>query len=211
MEPTLENRFGRAPDHIKRVTVYASSSNALAKPYYDAAARLGTVLGRAGLDIVYGGGGVGLMLAMADHALAEGAHVHGVIPDFLNTVEHGHKNLSRLEVVADMRERKHRMIADSHAVVSLPGGCGTFEELFEVLTLKRLGLFTGPIVLVNTSGYFDRFVDFLQHSVRERFMSERHLQMWSIVQEPEQVLEAMRSAHAWSSAAREFAAVRARS
>ena len=204
----MENRFGQAPLQIKRVTVYASSSGALDASYYDAASRLGTVLGRAGLDIVYGGGGVGLMRAMADHALAEGAHVHGVIPHFLNTVEHGHRSLSRLEVVADMRERKHRMIADSNAVISLPGGCGTFEELFEVLTLKRLGLFLGPIVLVNTNGYYNRFVDFLQHSVRERFMSERHLQMWSVVGEPEQVLVALQSATEWSREAREFAAVR---
>lgn len=202
-------QFSTAPAHIKRVTVYASSSNALAASYYDAAARLGAVLGRAGLDIVYGGGGVGLMRAMADQALAAGAHVHGVIPHFLNTVEHGHQNLSRLEVVADMRERKHRMIAESHAVVSLPGGSGTFEELFEVLTLKRLGLFLGPVVLVNTNAYFDRFVDFLQHSVRERFMSEQHLGMWSLISEPEQVIEAMHRAPAWSSAARDFAAVRA--
>jgi len=197
-----------APEHIKRVTVYASSSGALAECYYDAAARLGAVLGGAGLDIVYGGGGVGLMRAMADRALAAGAHVHGVIPHFLNTVEHGHKSLSRLEVVDDMRERKHRMIADSHAVVSLPGGSGTFEELFEALTLKRLGFFTGPIVLVNTNRYFDRFVDFLNHSVRERFMSDLHLRMWSLVQEPEEVLQAMHSAADWSSEAREFAAVR---
>jgi uncharacterized protein (TIGR00730 family) len=201
--------YSRAPAHIKRVTVYASSSNALDPSYYDAAARLGSVLGSAGLDIVYGGGGVGLMRAMADQALAAGAHVHGVIPHFLNTVEHGHQNLSRLEVVADMRERKHRMIADSHAVISLPGGSGTFEELFEVLTLKRLGLFLGPVVLVNTNAYFDRFVDFLQHSVRERFMSEQHLGMWSVVSQPEQVIAALHLAPSWSSDARDFAAVRA--
>lgn len=197
-----------APAHIRRVTVYASSSNALAAPYYEAAARLGTALGRAGLEIVYGGGGVGLMRAMADHALAAGAHVHGVIPHFLNTVEHGHKNLSRLEVVEDMRERKHRMIVDSNAVISLPGGSGTLEELLEVLTLKRLGLFLGPVVLVNTSGYFDGFVEFLRKSVEERFMAERHLLMWSVVPEPEQVIEALHSAAAWDEEAREFAAVR---
>lgn len=205
----MQTPFGKAPPHIKRVTVYASSSNALAPGYYEAAARLGTVLGGAGLEIVYGGGGVGLMRAMADSALAAGAHVHGVIPHFLNTVEHGHKNLSRLEVVADMRERKHRMIADSHAVISLPGGSGTFEELFEVLTLKRLGLFLGPVVLVNTNAYFDRFVDFLQHSVRERFMAEQHLGMWSLVAEPEQVMDALRAAPVWSSGSLDFAAVRA--
>lgn len=192
---------------VKRVTVYASSSNALVDSYYDAAGRLGTVLGRAGISIVYGGGGVGLMRAMADHALAAGAHVHGVIPHFLNTVEHGHKSLSQLEVVNDMRERKHRMLVDSDAVISLPGGSGTFEELFEVLTLKRLGEFLGPVVLVNTNGYFDRFVDFLEHSVRERFMSERHLEMWSVVDQPEDVLDAMRASKQWDRSARTFAAV----
>ena len=99
-------------------------------------------------------------------------------------------------------------IADSHAVVSLPGGSGTFEEVFEVLTLKRLGLYLGPVVLINTRRYFDRFVDFLHHSVNERFMSDKHLQMWSVVDEPEQVLDAMHNAVRWSAAAREFAAVR---
>ena len=196
-----------APAQVQRVTVYASSSNALAESYYDAAGRLGAVLGRAGVNIVYGGGGVGLMGAMANRALAEGAHVHGVIPGFLNTVEHGHQNLSQLEVVPDMRERKHRMLVDSDAVVSLPGGSGTFEEVFEALTLKRLGDFLGPIVLVNTNNYFDRLVNFLEHSVSERFMSELHLEMWSIVDEPEQVFEAMLRATKWSRDARKFAAV----
>lgn len=196
-----------APAQVQRVTVYASSSDALAESYYDAAGRLGTVLGKAGVNIVYGGGGAGLMGAMANRALAEGAHVHGVIPDFLNTVEHGHQNLSQLEVVGDMRERKRRMLVDSNAVVSLPGGSGTFEEVFEVLTLKRLGHFLGPIVLVNTNSYFNRLVDFLEHSVSERFMSELHLEMWSIVDEPEQVFEAMLRATKWSRDARKFAAV----
>jgi uncharacterized protein (TIGR00730 family) len=192
---------------IRRVTVYASSSNALRAPYYDAARRLGEVLGRAGMEIVYGGGGVGLMRAMADAALAAGAHVHGVIPDFLNSVEHGHKALSKLDVVANMRERKHRMLENSQAVISLPGGSGTFEELFEVLTLKRLGQFFGPIVLVNTNGYFNRYVDLLEFSVRERFMSETHLQMWSVIDEPEQVLDALKSAAGLRRDAASFASV----
>lgn len=196
-----------ASNQVQRVTVYASSSNALAASYYDAAERLGMVLGQAGVDVVYGGGGVGLMRAMADQAMAAGAHVHGVIPGFLNTVEHGHQNLSRLEVVSNMRERKHRMLVNSDAVVTLPGGSGTFEEVFEVLTLKRLGDYLGPIVLVNTNHYFDRLVDFLEHSVSEGFMSELHLEMWSLVEEPEQVFEAMLSATKWSHDARKFAAV----
>ena len=192
---------------VQRITVYASSSNALAGSYYDAASRLGTVLGQAGMNVVYGGGGVGLMGAMADSALIAGAHVHGVIPHFLNTVEHGHQKLSKLEVVEDMRERKHRMLIGADAVVTLPGGSGTFEEVFEVMTLKRLGDFLGPIVLVNTNRYFDRLVGFLKHSVNERFMSEKHLEMWSVVDEPEQVFEAIASARKWSKDARKFAAV----
>lgn len=197
-----------APPTVSKVTVYASSSNALAASYYAAAARLGEVLGRAGLDVIYGGGGVGLMGAMADSAMAHGAHVHGVIPGFLNTTEHGHRGLSRLEVVNDMRERKHRMIVESDAVIALPGGSGTFEEVFEVLTLKRLGQFLGPIVLVNTNGYFERLADSLRHAVAENFMAERHLDMWTMVQEPEQVIEAMRDAAPWSAEARRFAALR---
>lgn len=199
----------KALKQARRVTVYASSSNGLHDDYYQAASQLGTALGRAGLEIVYGGGGVGLMRNMADSALAEGAHVHGVIPGFLNTVEHGHKGLSRLDVVPDMRERKHRMIEASDAVISLPGGSGTLEELFEVLTLKRLGIFLGPVVLVNTRGYYDRFVDMLEHAVGERFMADLHLQMWTLVDEPEQVIDAMSLAEVWTADAGRFAAVRA--
>ena len=147
-------------------------------------------------------------ILVAEGALAEGAHVHGVIPGFLNTVEHGHANLPRLEVVADMRERKRRMIEDSDAVISLPGGTGTLEELLEVITLKRLGQFLGPIVLLNTNGYYDRFAAFLENAVAERFMSPRHSEMWSLVDEPEQVPQALLEAPAWSEDAREFAAVR---
>jgi len=182
---------------IQRVTVYASASNELHADYYDAAGRLGSVLGQAGMDIVYGGGGCGLMRAMADAALAAGAHVHGVIPHFLNTVEHGHTALSRLEVVANMRERKQRMLEQSDAVISLPGGCGTFEELFEALTLKRLGQFLGPVILVNTRGYFNRYIELLKFSVSERFMPDAQLQMWHVIDEPEQVLDALQLAIEW--------------
>jgi uncharacterized protein (TIGR00730 family) len=203
----MNMRNENMPSGVRRVTVYASSSNALTANYYEAAGRLGEILGNSGMEIVYGGGGVGLMRAMADQALATGAHVHGIIPEFLNTVEHGHKNLSRLDVVDDMRERKHRMLLGSDAVVSLPGGSGTFEEVFEALTLKRLGKFLGPIVLVNTNHYFDRMVDFLQHSVSEGFMADIHLDMWSVVSEPEQVIEAMTMAKPWSPDALNHASV----
>lgn len=193
---------------IRCVTVYASSSNALHDDYYRDAAVVGDTLGAAGIGIRYGGGGVGLMRAMADAAMATGGHVHGVIPDFLNTVEHGHKSLPSLDIVRTMAERKQRMLEGSDAVIALPGGSGTFEELFEVLTLKRLGQFFGPIVLINTRGYFDHCIAFLRHAIEERFMSDAHLKMWSVIEDPSTILDALRAAPEWSTDARKFAAVR---
>ncbi|QOC22313.1 TIGR00730 family Rossman fold protein [Wenzhouxiangella sp. AB-CW3] len=183
---------------IRTVTVYAASSQALDSAYIDAAARLGTALGRTGYRLVYGGGGHGLMGAMADAALAAGSEVHGIIPEFLTRVEQGHQHLTSLEVVPDMRTRKARMLEDSDAVIALPGGCGTFEELFEAMTLKRLGQFLGPIVLINTAGYYDRLLDFLHHSVSEHFMNQTHLDMWQTVAEPEQAAKALEQTHRWS-------------
>ncbi|MDX1554930.1 MAG: TIGR00730 family Rossman fold protein [Xanthomonadales bacterium] len=193
---------------IRCVTVYASSSNALHEDYYRDAAAVGEMLGGAGIDIRYGGGGVGLMRAMADAALASGGHVHGVIPDFLNTVEHGHKALPSLDVVRSMAERKQKMLEGSDAVIALPGGSGTFEELFEVLTLKRLGQFLGPIVLINTRGYYNACMAFLRQAIDERFMSDQHLAMWSVLDEPCDLLNTLRDAPEWSSEARHFAAMR---
>lgn len=194
---------------IKSVTVYAASSQALQSAYIEAAERLGRTLGSSGLRIVYGGGSTGLMGAMADGALSEGAEVHGIIPEFLTRVERGHQGLHTLEVVADMRVRKARMLEEADAVIALPGGCGTFEELFEAMTLKRLGQFLGPIVLINTGGYYDGLLEFLAHSVAERFMNHAHLDMWQTVEQPEDAIRAMREAVSWSAReALESAAVR---
>lgn len=192
---------------IQRVTVYAASSQALHADYISAAARLGQTLAGSGISIVYGGGGHGLMGAMADAAIAAGGEVHGVIPEFLTRVEAGHQGISSLEIVDDMRSRKAKMLDDSDAVIALPGGCGTFEELFEAMTLKRLGQFLGPILLVNTRGYYDRLIAFLEQSVREHFMNQTHLEMWQTVTEPEQVPTALGEAPAWSAGAIAQAAV----
>jgi uncharacterized protein (TIGR00730 family) len=113
-----------------------------------------------------------------------------------------------LRVVEDMRARKHAMLSESAGLVTLPGGSGTLEELFEAITLKRLGLYTHPIVLVNTRDYFRRLIDVLEHAIAEHFMDERHRQMWQVVATPEEVPAALDSAPPWSAAAREFAAVR---
>lgn len=195
------------PHHVKMVTVYASSSAALKPIYYDAARRMGEVLAGAGKSIIYGAGGGGLMGSMADGALSKNGEVHGVVPGFLQDLELTHRGLTSLKIVEEMRVRKQLMLENSHAVVTLPGGSGTYEELFEALTMKRLGRWVGPIILVNTLGFYDRLLQFLQHSIDECFMGKSHLKMWSVVDEPEQVLDAIENSHAWDSDALQFANV----
>ncbi|NND43860.1 MAG: TIGR00730 family Rossman fold protein [Xanthomonadales bacterium] len=194
---------------IRRVTVYAASSGALANHYVEAAAEAGRVIARAGLEIVYGGGNTGLMGAMANAALGAGGQVHGVVPTFLKELEVTHEGLSSLEVVEDMRQRKHLMLYRSDAVITLPGGCGTYEEVFEALTLKRLGQWLGPVVFLNTRGFYSGLDEFMRHAIRERFMGEAHGSMWSMVNEPAALVDALSEAPAWGAEALNSATVRA--
>ncbi|NNL68171.1 MAG: TIGR00730 family Rossman fold protein [Myxococcales bacterium] len=187
------------------VTVYCASSRQADPEYRATAHRLGTLLAEAGVTVVYGGGAVGSMGALADGALERGGRVEGVLPRFMHDLEWGHPRLSDLHVVSDLHERKRLMIDRSDAIVALPGGCGTFEELFEAITWKRLGLYANPIVLMNVRGYWDPAIALLEGAVRERFMDDRHRDMWSVVDAPEQVLDAIREAPAWGADAREFA------
>lgn len=194
-------------DSVRTVTVYASSSAALKPVYYEAARRLGEILAGAGKSIVYGAGGGGLMGSMADGALSKNGKVFGIVPEFLQNLELTHPGLTGLKVVKEMRVRKQLMLEDSHAVITLPGGSGTYEELFEALTMKRLGQWVGPIILVNTDGFYNGLLQFLKHSIDERFMGSSHLKMWSVVDEPEQVMDAIENSHAWDGDALQFANV----
>jgi uncharacterized protein (TIGR00730 family) len=187
------------------ICVYCASSRQCDVEYHEAARRLGGTLAENGYGIVYGGGGGGSMGALADGALARGGRVVGVLPRFMVELEWGHKGLSELLLVDDMRQRKQLMLDHSHGVVALPGGCGTFDELFEAMTLKRLGLYLHPIVLVNTRGFFDPLVELLSKAVSERFMDERHHAMWQVVSEPEEVPAAITAAPGWTSDAQRFA------
>ena len=139
---------------LMRVCVYAASSAKVAPGFHAAARALGATLAREGCSIVYGGGSQGLMGSLADGALAEGGEVVGILPRFMADLEWGHPGLTHLELVEDMRERKHKLLTGSDAVVALPGGCGTLEELFEAITLKRLGIYFSPILLLNTRGFY---------------------------------------------------------
>lgn len=191
----------------RAVCVYCASSTSAHRDFREAAFRLGVVLATEGFGLVYGGGARGSMGALADGALSKGGRVVGILPKFMADLEWGHQGLSELQLVEDIRIRKHLMLTRSQAAIALPGGSGTLEELLETITLKRLGLYLNPILLVNTRGFFEPLVQLLTRAIDERFMDARHAQMWEVVDEPEQVPEALRRATAWSSEARSFAAL----
>jgi uncharacterized protein (TIGR00730 family) len=192
---------------IRTVCVYCSSSDRTPAIYLEAAARLGRALAGAEISVVYGGSTLGSMGRMAAAALDAGGKVTGVLPRFMDELEWGNRALTELRIVDDMHERKRLMLELSDAVIALPGGCGTLEELFEAITWKRLGLYFGPIVLVNVNGFYDSCIDLLERTVAEGFMNEQHRAMWSVVAEPEQAIQALRDAPAWSRDARAFARV----
>ncbi|HVC30583.1 MAG TPA: TIGR00730 family Rossman fold protein [Steroidobacteraceae bacterium] len=191
----------------RAVCVYCASSQAAPAEYREAAFRLGEALAGHDISVIYGGGARGSMGALADGALSKGGRVIGILPRFMADLEWGHPGISELRLVEDMRTRKHLMLTGAQAAVALPGGCGTFEELLEAITLKRLGLFLGPIVLVNTRDYFQPLLQMLTRAVEERFMDSRHPLMWQVVAQPEEVPAALERAPAWTVEFRNFAAM----
>src|SRR5579883_2136456 len=193
---------------IRQVCVYCASSRECEEAYFAAAETLGRELARKGITIIYGGGAGGLMGRLADAALSQGGRIIGILPRFMEELEWGHQKLTELVLVNDMHERKRAMLERADAVVALPGGCGTLEELFEAITWKRLGLFFGPVVLVNVNRFFDPCLQLLSSCVSEGFLDEKHAAMWSVAEEPESVAAALESAPPWPRTARSFAAIR---
>ncbi|ODS63770.1 MAG: Rossman fold protein, TIGR00730 family [Arenimonas sp. SCN 70-307] len=191
-----------------RVCVYAASSARVAPEYHAAARALGESLAQAGCSVVYGGGSTGLMGSLADGALSKGGEVIGILPKFMADLEWGHPGLTHLELVEDMRERKHKLLTGSDAVVALPGGCGTLEELFEAITLKRLGIYFNPILLLNVRNFYTPLQGFMQQVIAEHFMNPGHEAMWQLVDSVEQVLPTIRATPPWREDAREYAVVR---
>ncbi len=175
-------------NQLHSVCVYGASSASVDTVYHDAAFRLGQLLGARGIHVINGAGNTGLMRAVSDGALGEGGRVTGVIPRFM--VEQGwyHTGLTELQVVDTMHERKRRMAELSDAVVALPGGCGTLEELLEIITWKQLGLYFGPVVILNTAGYYDALLAMLSRVVDDRFMRPEHARHWAVAATPDEAL-----------------------
>ena len=172
-----------------RVCVYAGSSPGTSPRYAEAARALARALCARRRGIVFGGGRIGLMGALADEALACGGEVIGVIPRQLMEREVAHESLTDLHVVATMHERKALMAQLADAFVALPGGIGTLEELVEMLTWAQLGLHAKPIGIVNVGGYFDGLRGFLQHAVGEGFLSATNSQLLVVNPDPEALLD----------------------
>ncbi len=192
---------------IKRVCVYCASSDKVNPVYFDAVAVLAKQLVDHNIQVVYGGGSTGLMGKLADEVIHLGGHVIGIMPNFMKDVEWAHKRVPEFHFVGDMAERKKKFLEISDALIALPGGCGTLEELFEAITLKRLGLFTKPIIILNINGYYNELIAFLDKSITEKFMAEKHREMWSILENPAEIITALQQAPEWSDDAIKYAKV----
>lgn len=172
-----------------------------------AAERLGELIAAEGQRLVYGDGGIGLMAAVARGALKAGGEVVGVIPQFM--VDQGWNNPESTETIVTqtMHERKAKIVEISDAMVALPGGIGTFEELLECLTWKQLGLHHNPVVILNTEGYYDKLLACIDLMVDEQMMRPIHKEMFVVVSEPEEVLPAIMNAPEWDPSTRRLAAI----
>jgi uncharacterized protein (TIGR00730 family) len=171
------------------VCVFASSSGSIDKEYSTAATSLGSLLAQAKMNVVFGGGGKGLMGSLADAVLENGGRITGVIPSFMKEEGWDHSEVNEMIITSDMGERKKRMFAMADSVVALPGGVGTLEELTEAMTLKQLGLYKGPIIILNTLDFYKSFIDFLEHMVSGHFLRSEHKGMWEIAGTVGEVME----------------------
>ncbi|HKT18260.1 MAG TPA: TIGR00730 family Rossman fold protein [Stellaceae bacterium] len=174
----------------KRLCVFCGSAMPERERFRTAAIELGSLIGRAGIELLYGGGRIGLMGLLADAALAAGARVIGVIPIALHDREVAHRALSELIVVPDMQERKRRMFELADAVAVLPGGLGTLDEAFEAITLRQLGMSRAPVTLVNIDGYWDPLVALIDRTIEQGFTRPAARNLYRVVAEAAEVIPA---------------------
>jgi uncharacterized protein (TIGR00730 family) len=174
---------------MKTVCVYCGSSDKMSDDYLLAARQMGAAIARRQLTLAYGAGSTGMMGALADGALEAGGEVIGVIPEMFATPVLMHTHLTRLEIVASMHVRKQRLVDISDAFIALPGGYGTFEELFEILTWAQIGLHTKPVGLLNSKRYFDPLLSAIEHARAEGFMYAEHGSLFVYSEQPEELLD----------------------
>ncbi len=178
---------------MKRITVFCGASAGNSPEYIEQAKELGETLAKNNIELVYGGARIGLMGAVADAVLANGGRVSGVLPDFLKSKEIAHSSLTELIIVKSMHERKTKMNDISDGVIALPGGFGTMDELFEMLTWAQLGLHQKPIGLLNTNGYYDGLVELIQSMTNKGFVSTMNQSMLTVSESIDELLSKMKN------------------
>ncbi len=188
---------------ISRVSVFCASSQKIDPVYFKDTLELGEILTRNNISVYYGGGAIGLMGYLADTILKNGGHITGIIPRFMIEQGWGHPEVDHI-IVGDMHERKKKL-AETDAVIALPGGVGTMEELLEMITLKQLGKLLVPIVILNTNGFFDPLLKLFGQMIEQHFMREIHSKIWTFVNKPSEVMEAIRNAPDWDGSATKYA------
>jgi uncharacterized protein (TIGR00730 family) len=176
---------------MKSICVYCGCSDKIGQAYLKAAYQMGGAIAERGLQLWYGAGCTGLMGALANGALESEGEVIGVIPKIFNTPRLAHTGLTRLEVVEDMHERKQRLEEQAEAFIAMPGGYGTFEELFEILTWAQIGLHSKPIGLLNTLGYFDPLITMVENARSQGFIYEEHRALFVHSVQPDDLLDAL--------------------
>ena len=194
-------------NQIKNVCVYSASSTKIAPTYFAAAEELGRLLASRGINLINGAGSIGLMGATSNAVLAAGGIVTGVIPQFMVEQNWHHKGLTKLVKTETMHERKQLMAEMSDGVIALPGGCGTLEELLEIITWKQLGLYLKPIVILNINGYFNPLLEMLQNAIEENFMRIEHQAIWKVATTPQEAVEQLYTTPYWNKEVRKFAAI----
>lgn len=180
-----------------KICVFAASSSKVKDEYLEAARDLARILTGEGHHIIYGGGDTGLMGALANTAQERGGKITGVIPAFMVSNGWNHRGVDDMIITEDMSSRKRKIFELADAAVALPGGIGTLEELAEAITLKQLGQFNGPIVIINTSGFYNRFLGFLDMLAETNFLGADHKGMWSVVNTPGEAIEVIKSYTGW--------------
>lgn len=194
-------------NQIHSVCVYSASSTKISPIYFEAAQKLGRMLSEHNIRLINGAGSIGLMRSVADAVLENGGEVTGVIPHFMVEQNWHHTSLTELIEVESMHERKQKMADLSDAVIALPGGCGTLEELLEIITWKQLGLYFNPIVILNVNGFFHSLLEMLDRAIDENFMRRQHGDIWKVAQTPEEAIELIYSTPTWDASIRKFAAI----
>lgn len=194
-------------NQINSVCVYSASSTKIDPVYFQAAEELGRLLAEHHIRLINGAGSIGLMCSVADAVLKNGGEVTGVIPHFMVEQNWHHTGLTELIEVESMHDRKQKMANLSDGIIALPGGCGTLEELLEIITWKQLGLYLNPIIILNVNEFFAPLLEMLEKAIEENFMRQQHGDIWKVARTPEEAVKLLYETPVWDISIRKFAAI----